>query len=95
MKEAIANRLQATSADRDTYASFILEVFLCELEKHSDEIVYQFSFGAEPLPYETGSKLRQDTIFELAAIIDRHPRLRFQVFLSNEHTNQSLCTLSA
>ena len=46
------------------------------------------------MPFETGSKLRQDTIFQLATIVARHPRLRFQVFLSSEHANQSLCTLA-
>ncbi len=94
MAAALANRAQATEADRDVYASYTLEAFLGELEKHSDQIVYHFSFGAEPLLYETGSKLRQDTIFELAAIISRHPRLRFQALLSSEHANQTLCTLA-
>lgn len=94
MAVALTRRHQPTPADRDIYASYILEAFLTELEKHGDEIVYQFSFGAEPLPFETGSKLRQDTIFETAAIIARHPRLRFQVFLASEHASQSLCTLA-
>jgi hypothetical protein len=94
MAEALIRREEATPAERDVYASFILEAFLTELEKHANEIVYQFSFGAEPLPFETGSKLRQDTIFEVAAIIARHPRVRFQVFLSSQHANQSLCTLA-
>jgi hypothetical protein len=94
MSEALIRREEAAPAERDIYASYILEAFLTELEKHADEIVYQFSFGAEPLPFETGSKLRQDTIFEVAAIIARHPRVRFQVFLSSQHANQSLCTLA-
>lgn len=94
MSAALARRDQATPAERDIYASYILEAFLTELESHADQIVYQFSLGAEPLPYETGSKLRQDTIFELAEIISRHPRLRFQAFLSSEHANQALCTLA-
>ena len=94
MAQALRRRGQATVEDRDVYASYILERFLSELEQHADDIVYQFSLGAEPLPFETGSMLRQDTIFQLAAIIDRHPRLRFQVFLSSEHANQSLCTLA-
>jgi hypothetical protein len=94
MAKALDRRDRATPAERDIYASYILEAFLKGLERHGDEIVYQFSFGAEPLPFETGSKLRQDTIFEVAAIIARHPRVRFQVFLSSEHANQSLCTLA-
>jgi hypothetical protein len=94
MAEALIRRDEASTADRDVYASFIGEAFLTELEKHGDEIVYQFSFGAEPLPFETGSKLRQETIFEVAAMIARHPRLRFQVFLSSEHGDQAMCTLA-
>lgn len=94
MAAAITNRQQASTADRDVYASFILEAFLTELEKHGSEIVYQFSIGAEPLPDETGSKLRQETLFELAAMIARHPGLRFQAFLSSEHASQAMCTLA-
>jgi hypothetical protein len=94
MAEALSRRDQATTRDRDVYASFILEGFLSELEQHGDEIVYQFSLGAEPLPYETGSKLGQDTLFQLAAIIAQHPQLRFHAYLSSEYGNQSLCTLA-
>jgi hypothetical protein len=94
MTQALGRRDNASPEDRDVYASYILENFLVELEKHGSEIVYQFSIGAEPLPYETGSKLRQETVYELADIIERHPNLPFQAFLSNEHTNQSLCTLA-
>jgi hypothetical protein len=94
MAAALARRDHAAPEDRDIYASYILEAFLTALEAHADRIVYQFSIGAEPLPYETGSKLRQDTIFEVAAVAARHPRLRFQVFLASEHANQSFCTLA-
>ena len=94
MAKALINRDHATPSNRNVYASFILEKFLTELEKHGDDIVYQFSFGAEPLPFETGSKLRPETIFELAGIIEKHPNLRFQVFLSSEYANQAMCTLA-
>ncbi len=57
-------------------------------------IVYQFSLGAEPLPFETGSRLGQRTIGQLAEMIARHPELRFQCFVSSRHANQSLCTLA-
>ncbi len=94
MDHAIRHRNNASLEDRDIYASYILEGFLTELEPYGDEIVYQFSIGAEPLPFETGSKLRQETIFELASIIERHPKIKFHAFLSNAHTNQSICTLA-
>jgi hypothetical protein len=91
---ALSHRAQATPADLEVYASYLLEAFLTRLEQQENPIVFQFSFGAEPLPYETGSKLRQDTIYQMGVVIARHPRLRFQVFLSSEHANQSLCTLA-
>jgi glucuronate isomerase len=94
MATALAHRDNATSADRDVYASYILEAFLEVLERHGSEILFQFSIGAEPLPYETGSKLRDETIFEVAELAARHPALRFQVFLASEHSNQAFCTLA-
>jgi hypothetical protein len=93
MSAALRNREKATIDERDIYANYITEAFLTELEAHADEIVYHFSLGAEPLPYETGSKLKQETIYQLAEIFQRHRSLRFQVFLASEHANQALCTL--
>jgi glucuronate isomerase len=94
MASALARRDSAGAMERDIYASYINEAFLTELEKHADAIVYQFSLGAEPLPFETGSRLSQATIAHLAAMIQAHPRLRFQCFLASRHANQSLCTLA-
>jgi glucuronate isomerase len=94
MESALAHRAQATAAERDCYAAYVHELFLAELEKHGHEIVLQFSLGAEPLPFETGSRLNERTIAELAEMIARHPRLRFQCLLASRHANQSLCTLA-
>ncbi len=94
MEAALSRRAQAGPAERDIFAAYVNELFLTELEKRGDGIVFQFSFGAEPLPFETGSRLNQDTIAELAGMISRHPRLRFQCFLASRHANQSLCTLA-
>jgi hypothetical protein len=94
MEAALQRRAQAGPAQRDIYASYINEAFLTALEKHGHEIVFQFSFGAEPLPYETGSRLAQRTIAQVGEMIGRHPKLRFQCFLSSRHANQSLCTLA-
>lgn len=94
MDQAIARRKNATEADRDTYASFLLDLFLSELSRHADQIVYQFSFAAEPLPFETASRINQRSIVQLAEILERHPKLRFMCFVSSRHANQSLCTLA-
>lgn len=94
METALARRPQAGSAERDIYASYVNELFLTKLEAHGHGIVFQFSLGAEPLPFETGSRLSQQTVAQLAEMIARHPRLRFQCFLASRHANQSLCTLA-
>ncbi len=70
------------------------ELFLTALEKHGDHIVFQFSIAAEPLPFETGSRLSQRTIGQVAEMVARHPRLRFQCFVASRHANQSFCTLA-
>ncbi len=93
MAAALARRDQAGPAERDCYASYVNEAFLTALEAHADQIVFQFSFGAEPLPFETASRLSQRTIGQVAELIGRHPRLRFQCFLASRHANQSMCTL--
>ncbi len=94
MESALKHRDEAGAEERDIYASYINELFLTKLEKHGNEIVFQFSFGAEPLPYETSSRLSQRTIAQLADMIGRHPDLKFQCFLASRHANQSLCTLA-
>jgi hypothetical protein len=94
MEAALARRALAGSLERDTFASYVNELFLTALEQHGQDIVFQFSLGAEPLPFETGSRLSQRTIAQLSEMMARHPRLRFQCFLASRHANQSLCTLA-
>ena len=94
MARALSRRAQAGPQEQDIYASYINEAFLTQLEKHGERIVFQFSLGAEPLPLETASRLSQRTIGQLAEMVGRHPRLRFQAFLSSRHANQSLSTLA-
>jgi len=94
MEAALSRRVKAGVAERDIYAAYVNELFLTGLEKHVHEIVFQFSFAAEPLPFETGSRVNQQTIADLAGMIARHPQLRFQCFLASRHANQSLCTLA-
>jgi glucuronate isomerase len=93
MAAALARRGQAGPAERDLYASYVHEAFLTALEQQGQRIVFQFSFAAEPLPHETGSRVAQHTIAQLAEMIGRHPALRFQCLLASRHANQSLCTL--
>lgn len=93
MASALEARSQAGPAERDIYAAYIGEAFLAALEKQGDKILFQFSLGAEPLPFETASRISQKTLAQLAQIVGRHPRLRFQCFISSRHADQTLCTM--
>lgn len=81
-------------AVRDVYSNYLLAALLGELERHSEEIVFQFSFGAEPLACETASKARPDTLFELAGLLERFPKLRFNLFLASVQASQSFCSIA-
>jgi glucuronate isomerase len=94
MAAALGRRDRAGATERDIYASYVNEAFLTALEARPEQLVFQFSVGAEPLPYETGSLLQQRTIRQLGEMISRHPRLPFQCFLGNRHSNQAWCTLA-
>ena len=94
MADALGRRNAATERERDVYASYITRLLLGQLQDHGDEIVFAFSIGAEPLPYESASRLNQTTIAQLAGLVAEFPKLRFVGFLSSRHANQSLCTLA-
>jgi len=91
---SLANRLKAGPEDRSVYASYITERLLGEMEARCPDIIFQFSCGAEPLPFETSSRLSQETIGQIGEIIARHPKLRFMCFLGSSHANQAMCTLA-
>jgi glucuronate isomerase len=94
MEKALANRMNAGPHERNVYASYVNELLLSGLEKRSNEIVFQFSIGAEPLPFETGGRISQHTIHQLSDMVERHSKLRFQCFTASRHANQSLCTMA-
>jgi hypothetical protein len=94
MAQALAHRAQATALDRDTYASFILDRFVAELERRKAGIAFILSMGAEALPFETAARFRQDTAGHFARLVAAHPGVRFIAMNASRHADQSLCTLS-
>lgn len=92
--DALKRRASAGPAERTVYASFIHEAMLDEFERRRPDVVIQFSFGAEPLPYETGARMRQETLGQVAELMARHPGLRFQVTNATRHVNQGLCSIA-
>ena len=93
MSKALKKRDKAGLEERDIYASYINDAFLTALAPHADRIVFQFSYAAEPLPRNTASLIPQRAIADLAEIVARHPRVRFNCFVASRHADQSICTL--
>jgi len=91
---AIRRRPRAGRAERDLYASYIMEEFFTRLEAKAPGVIFQFSLGAESLPAETASRLSQATLAWVAEMVARHPGIRFQCYLSSAHANQALCTIA-
>lgn len=94
MAAAISRRANAGPAERDIYAAYIGDLMLSGLERHHQEISFQFSFAAEPLPHETMSRISQKTLGQVAELIARHPKLKFQTFLGSRHAHQAVCTMA-
>ena len=93
MAEALKNRAHATEKERDIYASYVFDVYIKNFAKYCKGRVFQFSLGAEPLPFETGSKLRTESVFHLAKILADNKDVHFQLLLSSAHANQAISTL--
>lgn len=90
---ALAIRDTAGPDQRDIYANYVCEGFLTRLEAAHPGFNLQYSIGAEPLPFETGSKLRTETVYELANQASRFPKLNFAIYSASEHQDQAFCTL--
>lgn len=93
MASAIKKRNHADAAERDIYANYIFEKYLEKLNRLGRKVVLPFSVGAEPLKYETGSKLSSATLFSLAETARKYENIDFIVFSGSEHQDQTLCTL--
>lgn len=94
MVAALARRASAGAEEREVYTSYIHDAFLALLESEAPHIVFQFSYGAEPLPHETANLLPQRSIASVAEMVARHPNVKFVCMEASRHGNQSLCTLA-
>jgi len=94
MEAALAKRATAGEHELYTYASYINEQMLARLERRRPPIVFQYSFAAEPMPFETATRLEQRTLRQLAEMAGRHPGLEFLCLNASRHGNQGLCSIA-
>lgn len=93
MEKALKNRSYAGSDERDIYANYIHNTFLAELTKMEKKLVLAYSLGAEPLPFETGAKLRTESIFEIGSVFARNSDLQVTLLNAAHHQEQAVNTL--
>lgn len=92
---ALKRRDQAGEKERSIYASYVNEVFLTEYEKKfGKSLAFQYTVCADPLPFETGSRISQRALAQIGDMMARHPNIRFTVLESSAHANQTFCTFS-
>jgi hypothetical protein len=94
MRTALKRRAVAGPDEQEVYAAYLNELLLHHMVHLPRPIVFQFSFGAEPLPHETGSVAPQAAIRAVGDMVARHPGVRFVALLSSRHGNQAMATLS-
>jgi hypothetical protein len=93
MAAAIKKRAKAGPEERDVYANYVFDVFLSKMNALEKRAPLPFSIGAEPLQYETGSKLSGETLYSLADTAHKYQNIDFILFSSCEHQDQALCSL--
>ncbi len=80
MAEALANRKIAGSAERDIYANYLNNKYFETLSRYGRKTAVAISLGAEPLKYETGTKLSAETLYAIENLANKYPELDFIIF---------------
>jgi len=93
MNAALKNRGSAGRRERDIFANYINNAFLQRLSEVGQKISVSFSLGAEPLRYETGIKLSEDTIYAFEAMANRYPTIDFVLFNACPHQDDTVCSI--
>jgi hypothetical protein len=94
MITALKHRDSAGPVERDIYICYLQEYLLTELEKRRKRVVVPMGIAAEPLPFESGTKFRDESVFEYARMVSRHPNIDFVAFIASASHNQHFCTLA-
>jgi hypothetical protein len=94
MEAALHRRAVAGEQELNTYASYLNEHLLSRLERREPHIVFLYGVAAEPMPFETATRLEQRTLRQLAEMAERHPGVEFLCLNASRHGNQGLCSIA-
>lgn len=93
MQSALANRADAGIKERDIYANYINNKYFETLEKHGKKAVVAISVGAEPVKFETASKLDADTLFAIERLAGRYADIDFIIFNGSDYQDSTLASV--
>lgn len=90
MAEALSNRKHAGSWERDIYANYINNQYFKTLSRYGKKAAVSISVGAEPLKYETGTKLSAETLYAIESLANQYPGLDFILFNGCDYQDTAL-----
>lgn len=93
MAKALKARRTAGTRERDVYANYINNKYFEALSKVGKNVAVAISIGAEPLRYETASKLGNDTVFAIEKLANKYPDLNFIIFNGSDYQDTTLSTV--
>jgi glucuronate isomerase len=90
MAQALANRKNAGSSERDIYANYINNKYFEALNQSGKKAAVSISVGAEPLKYETGIKLSAETLYAIESLANKYPGVDFILFNGCDYQDTAL-----
>jgi glucuronate isomerase len=93
MSQALKNRKNAGEKERDIYANYINNKYFETLARYGKKVAVSISVGAEPLKYETASKLNAETLYAIESLANRYANVDFILFNGCDYQDTALATI--
>ena len=93
MSKALLNRKNAGILERDIYANYINNKYFEILAKYNKRAAVSISIGAEPLKFETASKLNAETLYAIESLANKYSNIDFIIFNGSDYQDTTLATI--
>lgn len=93
MSQALLNRGNAGEQERDIYANYINNKYFETLGKYGKKAAVSISLGAEPLKFETASKLDAATLYAVESLANQYTNIDFIIFNSSDYQDTTLSSI--
>lgn len=93
MAKALLNRKNAGPWERDVYANYINNKYFEMLSAKGKKVAVSISIGAEPLKFETASKLNAGTLFAIENLAEKYPDIDLIIFNGCDYQDNTLSSV--